>query len=614
MSESEVATMAEYDVHKTIIPYLDRHLAFPLLNHLAELAISPVADVQAAQYELAKEFAVKRETALSTNERLQQEAQAVLDVIENPDVAQALRHDKAQNLQYLKDNYDLTPAQITTLYTFRQLQLTYGNYSGTADYLYHFCVLSTDVDLLVSARGASSPPTSSPESATSHWRNSTPFATLSTRGSMHTGVVVGRDAAGVQQDIAGALESTFLSPTYLATIQTACLWILRYLAAAAVLARRSPPSTATPAAPTSTRVKHALKEIVKVIQTEEHRHTDPPTRFLNFLYIDFDFEAAQRELASASAVVQDDFFLGEFKTEFVEAVRGLVSKVYVRIHQRIDIGDLSKWLNLGPEEGEKWIADLIRETRMGADAKIDLEKNVIEINRPPLPVYKSVIEKTRGLACHTREKNGKIKWALAFLDSPQRTSEYLLYHVIGVMRDAGVHSATFVTGAKGSLEVVDNIKGIRAKPPLADVPGHRQLVLAYQQVSLRKVRHIPGRSLRVLPDSSMCRTGIEAIMHSVEDPLPTSHGIWIAAVRLCKQQGDDTEIIDTTIELGLKEAERCESEGSPLVCEAVEKATAAMEIEEEDQLNTDSLTAVLDRAVQHCPQAELLWLMSAKKK
>jgi len=31
-------------------------------------------------------------------------------------------------------------------------------------------------------------------------------------------------------------------------------------------------------------------------------------------------------------------------------------------------------LNLSEEEGEKWIVNLIRETRMGADAKIDLEK------------------------------------------------------------------------------------------------------------------------------------------------------------------------------------------------------------------------------------------------
>ena len=44
---------------------------------------------------------------MHTNERLQQEAQAVLNVIENPEVAQALRQDKNQNLQYLKDNYNV---------------------------------------------------------------------------------------------------------------------------------------------------------------------------------------------------------------------------------------------------------------------------------------------------------------------------------------------------------------------------------------------------------------------------------------------------------------------------------------------------------------------------
>ena len=48
---------------------------------------------------------------MRTNERLQLEAQAVLDVIENPDVAQALRQDKNQNLQYLKDNYDVRHLQ-----------------------------------------------------------------------------------------------------------------------------------------------------------------------------------------------------------------------------------------------------------------------------------------------------------------------------------------------------------------------------------------------------------------------------------------------------------------------------------------------------------------------
>jgi translation initiation factor 3 subunit E len=143
--------MAEYDLTKTVIPYLDRHLVFPLLAWLVDNTTFPVKEVQIAQYELAKgtnmhdyavslfqqihpdelapegefsivlqrraartvdtfflisvEFAKKREEVVSTNERLQQEAQAVLNVIENPDVAQSLRQDKIQNLQYLKDNF-----------------------------------------------------------------------------------------------------------------------------------------------------------------------------------------------------------------------------------------------------------------------------------------------------------------------------------------------------------------------------------------------------------------------------------------------------------------------------------------------------------------------------
>jgi len=46
--------MAEHDLSKTIIPYLDRHLSFPLLTHLAETSLFPAEQIQLAQYELAK--------------------------------------------------------------------------------------------------------------------------------------------------------------------------------------------------------------------------------------------------------------------------------------------------------------------------------------------------------------------------------------------------------------------------------------------------------------------------------------------------------------------------------------------------------------------------------
>ena len=64
------------------------------------------------------EFAAKREKAVATNEQLQAEAQIVLDVIENPDVAQALRQDKIQNLQYLKEHYNVRPFLHSTLMCF----------------------------------------------------------------------------------------------------------------------------------------------------------------------------------------------------------------------------------------------------------------------------------------------------------------------------------------------------------------------------------------------------------------------------------------------------------------------------------------------------------------
>ncbi|KAF8553938.1 eukaryotic translation initiation factor 3, subunit 6 [Imleria badia] len=367
--------------------------------------------------ELPQELSGRREKAFSTNERLQQEAQAVLDVIENPDVAQALRQDKNQNLQYLKDNYNLTLEQITALYNFGQFQYTYGNYSGAADYLYHFRVLSTDTDLNTSAHWgklASDILTGKWETALEELNTLRDVVDSRSPSSLLTSPTESAALAQLHSRTwlvhwslfvyfnhpqgRTLLLETFLSPTYLNTIQTSCPWILRYIATAAILSRKS----ATGNTNASSRVRHSIREIVKVIQTEEYQYQDPITSFLKELYVEFDFEAAQRELAVAERVVGDDFFLGEFREEFLDNARYLISEAYCRIHQRIDIGDLSERLNLTKDEGEKWIVNLIRETRMGADAKIDLEKNVIEIHRAPLPVYQSVIEKTRGLAFRTQ--------------------------------------------------------------------------------------------------------------------------------------------------------------------------------------------------------------------
>ena len=56
--------------------------------------------------------------------------------------------------------------------------------------------------------------------------------------------------------------------------------------------------------------------------------------------------------------------------------------------------DLSTRLGLNQDEGEKWIVNLIRDTRV--DAKIDYKAGTVLMNHPPQSVYQQVIERTKG--------------------------------------------------------------------------------------------------------------------------------------------------------------------------------------------------------------------------
>ena len=51
-------------------------------------------------------------------------------------------------------------------------------------------------------------------------------------------------------------------------------------------------------------------------------------------------------------------------------------------------------LGLNQDEGEKWIVNLIRDTRV--DAKIDYKEGTVVMNHPPQSVYQQVIERTKG--------------------------------------------------------------------------------------------------------------------------------------------------------------------------------------------------------------------------
>lgn len=68
--------------------------------------------------------------------------------------------------------------------------------------------------------------------------------------------------------------------------------------------------------------------------------------------------------------------------------------------------DLSTRLGLSQDEGEKWIVNLIRDTRV--DAKIDYKAGTVAMNHPPQSVYQQVIERTKGGFFRTQVLNAAV--------------------------------------------------------------------------------------------------------------------------------------------------------------------------------------------------------------
>ncbi|KAI7877239.1 eukaryotic translation initiation factor 3, subunit 6 [Lichtheimia hyalospora FSU 10163] len=403
----------QHDLTMRMIPFLDRHLVFPLLEFLELKELYNSDDLLKAKYELfrssnmadfildlhqkinktsevPKDISEKRQQVLSKMESLQAQVQKVMEVLEKPEVIAMLRQDKALSMQTLKDEYNFTEEKIDLLYEFGQFEFDCGSYGGAADMLYHFRVLSSNDEKCFSALWGKM----AAEILTGNWEGAleemqklrevidhkstiSPLQQLQQRTWLiHWSLFIvfnhprGRDS----------IIDMFFAPQYINTIQTSCPWVLRYLAAAVV---------------TSKRRKHQMKELVKIIEQESYEYRDPVTEFVEALFVRFDFDGAQKKLKECEEVIANDFFLGPIQDDFMENARQFISETYCRIHQKINIKEMTQTLNLGQEEGEKWIANLIRDTRV--DAKIDFEENTVIMNTPVTSIYQQVIERAKGL-------------------------------------------------------------------------------------------------------------------------------------------------------------------------------------------------------------------------
>lgn len=133
-------SLAQYDLLLKLIPHLDRHMIFPLLEFNAGQLVdeesgevkdeAKAREIQQAKYALLKktnmtdyvadlyceleglkeppaEFSDRKQKVFSQLQKLEQETSKIIELLERDDVVNNLRSDKVANLDFLKREHEV---------------------------------------------------------------------------------------------------------------------------------------------------------------------------------------------------------------------------------------------------------------------------------------------------------------------------------------------------------------------------------------------------------------------------------------------------------------------------------------------------------------------------
>merc|ERR1739838_1292962 len=321
--------------------------------------------------EVPKELRDKRVAVVSELKSLQSAVVPITQILEDKNVTEQIQNsrDGRQLFETLQKDHAFKPEYLDVLYDFAKFQYECGNYSGAAEYLYFHRVLAPPTDknfmnalwgklaseiLMQNWEAAMEDLTRLRETIDNN-SVSSPLQALQQRTWLiHWSLFVFFNHPKGRDNI---IELFLYQPQYLNVIQTMCPHILRYLTTAVITNKDV------------RKRRQVLKDLVKVIQQESYTYKDPITEFVECLYVNFDFDSAQKKLRECESVLVNDFFLVACLEDFIENARLFIFETFCRIHQCISISMLADKLNMTPEEAERWIVNLIRNARL--DAKID---------------------------------------------------------------------------------------------------------------------------------------------------------------------------------------------------------------------------------------------------
>uniref|UniRef100_A0A803XRD3 Eukaryotic translation initiation factor 3 subunit E n=1 Tax=Meleagris gallopavo TaxID=9103 RepID=A0A803XRD3_MELGA len=326
----------------------------------------------------------KRTTVVAQLKQLQAETEPIVKMFEDPETTRQMQstRDGRMLFDYLAEKHGFRQEYLDTLYRYAKFQYECGNYSGAAEYLYFFRVLvpATDRNALSSLWGklaseilmqnwdAAMEDLTRLKETIDNNSVSSPLQSLQQRTWLiHWSLFVFFNHPKGRDNI---IDLFLYQPQYLNAIQTMCPHILRYLTTAVITNKDV------------RKRRQVLKDLVKVIQQESYTYRDPITEFVECLYVNFDFDGAQKKLRECETALS--IFINMRKAIFHLLISLLSSSM------------LADKLNMTPEEAERWIVNLIRNARL--DAKLDSKLGHVVMGNNAVSPYQQVIEKTKSLS------------------------------------------------------------------------------------------------------------------------------------------------------------------------------------------------------------------------